>query len=364
MKVFLREKKMTKGRRSLYLDFYPPILHPETRKPTRREHLKLFIHEKPKTELEREHNKETKLIGETLRSKRQLEIQSGYYGFLTAHNGKKSFIAFFEDFIETKRATTSKSNYENYVSIGNYVKAFAGEKCTFANIDEHFCRKFKDFLLKQERISGNTASSYFDKFKYIIREAYKQKMLRGNPAEGIKSIKTVAPRREFLSLDELRALASTPFHYEDLRRACLFASLTGLRYSDIENLTWSAVQSSGDGKYFIRFRQKKTKENEVMPLSADAFSLIGERVGNAEKIFKDLKYYQTKYIADWILKAGITRKITFHCFRHTFATLQMTFGTEIYTVQKLLGHKNIQTTQIYAKIIDEKRREAVDRIKL
>lgn len=88
------------------------------------------------------------------------------------------------------------------------------------------------------------------------------------------------------------------------------------------------------------------------------------RAADSEKIFKDLKYYQTKYIADWVLKAGITRKITFHCFCHTFATLQMTFGTEIYTVQKLLGHKNIQTTQIYAKIIDEKRREAVNRIKL
>lgn len=364
MKVFLREKKMTKGRRSLYLDFYPPILHPETRKPTRREHLKLFIYEKPKTELERDHNKETKILGETLRSRRQIEIQSGYYGFLTAHNSKKSFIAFFDDFTGNKRATTSKSNYESYVSIGNYVKAFAGEKCTFANVDEHFCRKFKDFLLKQERLSSNTASSYFDKFKYIIREAYKQKMFRENPAEGIKSIKTIAPKREFLSLEELRALAVTPFHYEDLRRACLFATLTGLRYSDIENLRWSALQSSGDGKYFIRFRQKKTKENEVMPLSVDAFSLLGERTDDSEKIFKNLKYYQTKYIPDWILKAGITRKITFHCFCHTFATLQMTFGTEIYTVQKLLGHKNIQTTQIYARIIDEKRREAVDKISL
>jgi len=250
---------MTKGRRSLYLDFYPPIPHPETRKPTRREHLKLYIYEKPKTDLERNHNKETKILGETLRSRRQIEIQNGYYGFMTAHNSKKSFVAFFDDFIETKRLTTSKSNYENYVSIGKYVKVFACEKCTFANIDEHFCQGFKDFLLRQERISGNTASSYFDKFKYIIREAYKQKMLRENPAENIKSIKTIAPKREFLSFDELRSLAETPFHYEDLRRACLFASLTGLRYSDIENLTWSAVQASGEGKFFIRFRQKKMK---------------------------------------------------------------------------------------------------------
>lgn len=283
---------------------------------------------------------------------------------MTAHNSKKSFIAFFDNFIEHKRETTSRSNYENYVSIGKYVKVFAGEKCTFANIDEHFCQGFKDFLLRQERISGNTASGYFDKFKYIIREAYKQKMLRENPAENIKSIKIIAPKREFLSFDELRSLAETPFHYEDLRRACLFASLTGLRYSDIENLTWSSVQSSGDGKFFIRFRQRKTKENEVMPLSVDAFSLLGERASDSEKIFKGLKYYQTKYIADWILKVGIMRKITFHCFRHTFATLQMTFGTDIYTVKTLLGHKNVQTTQIYAKIIDEKKREAVNKISL
>lgn len=210
MKVFLREKKMTKGRRSLYLDFYPPILNPETRKPTRREHLKLYIYENPKTELEKAHNKETKLIGEMLRSQRQLEIQSGYYGFLTSHNSKKSFIAFFDDFIESKRMTTSKSNYENYVSIGKYVKVFAGEKCTFANIDEHFCQGFKDFLLRQERISSNTAASYFDKFKYIIREAYKQKMLRENPAENIKSIRIIAPKREFLSFDELQTLAEIP----------------------------------------------------------------------------------------------------------------------------------------------------------
>lgn len=355
---------MTKGRRSLYLDFYPPIPHPETRKPTRREHLKLFIYEKPKTEIERDHNKETKNLGESLRSRRQLEIQSGYYGFLTSHNSKKSFTAFFDGFTENKRKTTSKSNYESYVSIGNYVKAFAGETCTFANVDEHFCRSFKDFLLMQQRISGNTASAYFDKFKYVIREAYKQKMLRDNPAEGIKSINIVVPKREFLTLEELRRLAETPFHYEDLRRACLFAALTGLRYSDVEKLTWENLQSTGDGKYFIRFRQQKTKENETMPLSADAFSMLGERDSDSSRIFKDLRYYQTKFIPDWTLKAGITRKITFHIFRHTFATLQVTFGTDIYTIQKLLGHKNIQTTQIYAKIIDEKRREAVDKITL
>lgn len=364
MKVFLREKKLSKNRRSLYLDFYPPIPHPETRKPTRREHLKLYIYERPKTETERDHNKETKILGETIRSQRQLDIQSGYYGFLTARNSKKSFTAFFDAFIETKRTNTSKSNYENYVPIGKYVKSFVGESCTFASVDEHFCRKFKDFLLEQKRLSKNTAASYFDKFKYVIKEAYKQKMFKENPAENIKSIKPEEPKREFLTLDELQALAETLFHYEELRRACLFAALTGLRYSDVEKLTWSKLQASGDEKFFLRFRQKKTKENETLPLSPQAVSLLGKRAGDSERIFKDLNYSQTKYISDWTKKAGITRRITFHAFRHTFATLQMTLGTDIYTVSKLLGHKNLQTTQIYARVIDEKKREAVNKISL
>lgn len=62
------------------------------------------------------------------------------------------------------------------------------------------------------------------------------------------------------------------------------------------------------------------------------------------------------------MKAGITKHITFHCGRHTFAVLQLSLGTEIYTVSKLLGHRELKTTQVYAQIMDAKKREAVNRI--
>ncbi len=169
-KVFLREKKLLQGKNSLYLDFYPPIINPETKKPTRREHLKLYIFQRPKTEQEKEHNKETKMLGESIRSQRQLDVQSGYYGFLSTRNNKRNFITFFESFAETKRRT-SKSNYESYISILKYLKSFAGESCIFGNVDSNFCRNFRHFLLNQESISNNTAAAYFDKFKYVIREA-------------------------------------------------------------------------------------------------------------------------------------------------------------------------------------------------
>lgn len=189
-------------------------------------------------------------------------------------------------------------------------------------------------------------------------------MLPTNPAYRIKSIKLLDTQREFLTLEELQNLAKTPFQYEDLRRAALFSALTGLRFSDVEKLIWSEIRHSEEQGYYIRFKQKKTKGAETLPISDDAFSLLDERDDDRAKVFPNLEYWQCAFLSGWTKNAGINRKITFHCFRHTFATLQITLGTDIYTVSKLLGHKNLQTTQVYAKIIDEKKREAVNRIKL
>ncbi len=351
------------GKRGLYLDFYPPILHPETQRQTRREHLRLYVFEKAKTETEREHNKETRMLAENIRAQRQLEFQADVYGFVSAQNKKKDFIGYFKKLAEGK-LQGSKSNYENWLSVLKYFKEFTNEVCRFGDVNEKFCLDFKDFLLSQERISQNTASSYLDKFKVAVRSAFDDKLLFTNPAKRIKSIKQTETQREFLTVDELQKLAETPFQYEDLRRASLFSVLTGLRYSDIEKLTWSEIQHSKEQGFYIRFRQKKTNDTETLPISKDAFELLGETSKPDEKVFRDLKYWQCAYLDDWTTNAGIDRKITFHSFRHTFATLQLTLGSDIYTVSKMLGHKNLTTTQIYAKVIDEKKREAANKIKL
>ena len=82
-------------------------------------------------------------------------------------------------------------------------------------------------------------------------------------------------------------------------------------------------------------------------------------------VFKNLKrYYTHEPLKEWVKAAGITKHITFHCFRHTFATLQVNEGTDIYTVSHLLTHANVGTTQIYADIVDKSKREAVERIKI
>jgi len=115
---------------------------------------------------------------------------------------------------------------------------------------------------------------------------------------------------------------------------------------------------------FIRFTQKKTKGVELLPISLQAYTLLGKRGDPKEQVFEGLQYSACVnfHLKRWVLQAGITKNITFHCFRHTYATLQLSAGTDIFTVSKMLGHRELKTTLIYAKIIDQTKRDATDKI--
>ncbi|MDB4089443.1 site-specific integrase [Flavobacteriales bacterium] len=136
-------------------------------------------------------------------------------------------------------------------------------------------------------------------------------------------------------------------------------------------MTWSELEFVKGQGYILKFDQKKTKGVENLPISEQAYSFTKGKENPNEmpqdkKVFEGLKYsaYNNKYLFQWIGAAGITKNITFHCFRHTYATLQLFNGTDIYTVSKMLGHKDLKTTQVYAKIVDEAKRTASNNIKL
>jgi integrase len=175
------------------------------------------------------------------------------------------------------------------------------------------------------------------------------------------------PVREFLTLDEVKALARTECKNELIKKTFLFACLTGLRFSDIQKLKWSEVQQSEELGHYIRFIQQKTKGSETLPISDEAFNLIGTERGKPDDlVFPDMIYSDSRNmdLHRWMIKAGIEKHITFHCSRHTYATLQLTLGTDIFTVSKLLGHRHLKTTQIYANVIDEKKTVAANKIKI
>ena len=145
---------------------------------------------------------------------------------------------------------------------------------------------------------------------------------------------------------------------------CL-VGITGLRHCDIKQLKWRDVVKDEE-HYRLLFTQQKTKGAEYMPIPDQAYLLCGER-GDADRlVFEGLQdpSWINRPVKKWVEASGITKHITFHCFRHTYATLQLTNGTDIYTVSKMLGHKKVTTTQIYAKIVDEKKEKAANAIKL
>ncbi len=370
-KVKLRQRAISGNRQSLYLDFYPPIPHPETGEPTRREFLGLYLFDKPKNPFDKQSNKGTLQLAENIRAKRQIEIQAGNYGFLnTKRKAETDFVQYFKQIVETKTG----SNKNGWQTAFNYFEMFTGGKLTLSNLNENLCNDFREYLLtakrqrgiQSEQITQSSARTYYNKFKAALKQAYKKGLIEKDLSTRIDGISEPEVQREYLTLEQLQALVNTPCSIPLLKNAAIFSALTGLRFSDVSKLVWGEVQYSELEGYFLQFRQKKTKGVEVLPISEQAFKLLGERKEPTEQVFKGLIYsaYLNVYLKQWILRAGITKDITFHCFRHTFATLQLSHGTDIYTVSKMLGHRELKTTQIYAKIVDNTKRKAADKIKL
>jgi integrase len=371
MKVTLRQKKLRTGKISLYLDFWPPVIHPMTGKPTRREFLELHLIDKPKDMAERDYN-DTLQLGKSICLERQLDLNSGRFGILRRAGKNQDFLAYFE--IQMRKRPAESSNQDNWYSAWKMFARYTNNRCTFGMINEKLVENYMNYLLKDARcfnsptrcISENTAYSYFNKFRACLNEAVHDGLRPENPIHRVKSMKQPETYREFLTLEELQILSKTPCEHEVLKRAALFSALTGMRFGDIQVLKWRQIQHSSANGYFIRFTQKKTGGLEVLPISEEAYALCGAPGDANCKVFTSLRYSATlnQVLLRWVLSAGIAKKVTFHCFRHTFATLQLSLGTDIYTVSKLLGHKDISTTQIYAKVIDRTKNDAVQRIKL
>ena len=380
-KVSLRQKKISKGRKSLYLDFYPPIPHPETGEPTRREFLGLYIYEKPKTPIDKQHNTETLKIGESIRQKRENflnkpEIYSQYEKeqLRLKELGEQCFIEYFTKLANKRKA----SNHDNWVSALNYLDTFTNGSLKFADLNQKVLEDFKEYLLttKSNRsnkttLSQNSAVSYFNKVKAALKQAYKDGILQTDLNAKVKPIKAAETRREYLTLDEVNQLVKTPCNDVLLKRAALFSALTGLRFSDIQKMTWGELEYINGQGYFLNYTQKKTKGVEVLPISEQAYSFTDgaedpKDMPQDKQVFEGLKYsaYHNKHLFHWIGAAGITKDITFHNFRHTWATLQAFENTNPVTVQKMLGHKDLKTTMIYYHIADKTKREAANKIKL
>ena len=361
MKVTLRRRKLKTGNTSLYLDIY-------ANSKRQYEYLNLYL-KVGKSQKDRDANKKTLQLAEAVRGERLVEIQNGTFGFKTEANGNRDFLAFYADLAEGKTELT-ESTHKTWLHTLKHLKKYTNNNLQFKDVNETLLEGFKNYLLTQKitkgktRLAQNSAAVYFNKLRTAVNKAYDMGLITRNPIRVVKAVKQSDGKREYLTLEEVKKLSETDCKYDELKRAFLFSVLTGLRWSDIDKLIWGEIKQSEQMGSSIMFRQQKTDGQEYLPISEQALSLLGERGADHDRVFAELKYtaYMSKELVRWVLKAGITKDITFHCARHTHATLLLTHGIDLYTVSKLLGHKDIKTTQIYAKVIDQKKVSAVNSI--
>lgn len=343
MSVKLRKKKLSDGRYSIYLDLY---LNGQRQY----EFLKLYLGK------DKAQNKETIRLAESIRAKRELDVQNSEYGFVPQFKKRVNFVEYFQLIVKSKPET--ERAWGNCLK---HLKDFTSGHIQFAAITETWLEQFKSYLLT--KVCQNTASTYFSKIKTALRKAVKDKIIINNPSETIAQIRKTDTERNFLTLEEIQKLFVTDCKkHSEVKRAFLFACYTGLRLSDVQALTWQSINLQ-DNK--LQFKQQKTKNVEYFPLSETAKKLLCSGMGNilplpSNKVFNLLSRHSiASVLKQWCKDAGIAKHVSFHTSRHTFATLALTLGIDLYTVSKLLGHKKIQTTQIYAKVVDEKLKNAV-----
>jgi len=370
--VTLRKKEISNDKSSLYLDYFPPIVSPKTGKETRREFLKLKVHNNPTAQIEKQHNKTTIEFAELIRSKRLVQIKNREFGFKENVEININFIDYYKSIVTEYLNKGSKNNYGTWRASSQYIQKFFGKKINSKNLTIDIIKKYRHFLLTTDSLkssigtlSKNTASSYYKHFIYVLKRAYKANIISEDLAQHAEYIKQEETFREYLNEEELTTLWNTEIELPQVKRAALFSALTGLRYIDIENLTWEIIFKDKHQGYYIKLKEQKTGNIQNQPISNEAYEILKQEGTTAGKIFLKLRYYEVaRIIKKWITDAKIHKKISFHNFRHTYATLQLANGTDIYTVSKLLGHKNIATTQIYAKVIDKNKIEAANRINL
>lgn len=371
--VKLRKRLLPSGNTVLFLDY---IQNGERM----RESLGLTLLG-AKTVEAKQRNKATMVKAENARLKKEQELLMGRQ--VRENQGPSTpFLPYYRAMVEDRHGNPeTQGNWGNWRSCLRYLEVYCTEDTTFADITPKWVQGFKNYLDQVEKdthklpskasknkfngLSQSSKVSYFNKLKACLNKAFKEHVIDYNPADAVQGFRVPDTERQYLTIEEVKSLMATECKYPQLKRAFLFGCLTGLRKSDILKLTWGEVQKFGPYTRLV-FKQKKTGGQEYLDIPDAAVEYLGSR-GDAKS--DDLVFRMFKYSSEtslelrrWALQAGITKDFTFHCSRHTFAVLLLNSGTDIYTVSKLLGHRELATTQIYAHLIDQKKQDAVSRI--
>ncbi|MFN4248714.1 MAG: site-specific integrase [Flavipsychrobacter sp.] len=265
--------------------------------------------------------------------------------------------------IDLSEATLTK--YKTLeTKIAEFIKAeYKRNDILLSELSHSFIVKFELYLKTTERIQHNTTIKYIQFLKRIINYSVAQEWIANNPFNSYRC-KFNAVHREVLTTTELEVLESKNFETDRLRYVrdiFIFCCYTGLAYADVYKLTMDEIVLGVDNKPWIQTFRQKTRTRVPIPLLPKALNIIQEyhewrKEAHTDKVLPvSSNQKMNAYLKEIGEVSGIKKKLTFHMARHTFATtITLNNGVPIETVSKLLGHTNIKTTQIYAKVTDVK----------
>lgn len=296
-------------------------------------------------------DKNTLELALTARDKVEIEVKQNISG-VTIPKKNIDFLTFFKEFSDKKNDTNYRISYTHFCDF------YKKDKLSIRNIDFKLCEGYKEYLLSLG-VTPYTAHHYYVTFKATLNQAVKHGYIDKNPAKGI-FIKYEKKSIERLSSDEVKRLMDTDCPYPNLKNGFLFACFTGLRFSDLNNLKWSNIIDNR-----LKTTMQKTKTTIEMKLHPNAITILEEQknVNPRGNIFKIPTGGKTsKRLKKWLNDAGIEKEITFHCSRHTFGCLLIENGVDVFSVMKLMGHRDVKTTLQYVEKVGETKDKAIDKL--
>ena len=358
--IRLRRKRIQSGE-SLYLDSY-------FKGKRRYEFLRLYLIPE-RTKADKLKNEQTLRLANTIKSKRLVELFNNKYGF-SNEKPEVNLIQYIRLVMENKERQGKIGIKSTFETLIYHLTKYRGTRILLSDLDDRYTQGFVLYLSTAiSRTSGKTLKTssqhnIYTSLKTIVHQAIKDDLLTTDPTKSIDPPRMILPHKEFLTEEELKRLIQTPCSKEIVKRSFLFCCFTGLRISDVRELTWKKVIFEEQGVH-INYRQKKTKIENYVPLSENAISVLPPKDDKSDSDPVFLLPQETtirKTLKEWMTNAKIDKHITFHSSRHTCATLLLNSGVDIYTVKEILGHTDIGTTMKYTKVIDKTKRIAVNKI--
>lgn len=315
-----------------------------------------------------------KRAAQMLQADKTAEILSNRTGIATQTKRNTILLADYCDKL-SHRLDGAKDRTSDYTKlcqikkVAQYIRE-TEPKLKLCNVTKSFCQKIADTIQEKTDITRNTKATHFLRFVWVLNCAVKEELLQTNPAAHIENRpRPKTNERSYLTESELKDFAAAPTRTKKetlAKSAFLFSCLTGLRFSDVVRLTADNIEETADGLR-LKIETKKTKKYISFILPPECSAVIRERLAVAGAAGLLFPMPDPTYINEILGRLAesvkIEKKVTFHTARHTFATLLLTKGADLYTVSSLLGHSDVKVTQVYAKIIDKKKDETVNLLK-